>query len=1495
MTNLFTEAVGTATKRPDLTLARVHMRSVGPDAARFDPLDLNHDAVSGVADKVLWSLTNTGGKTTMIRLLSSIVVTASREQVGGSNIGEYVQNGDTSHVVTEWEHRDIGRFVLGAVYEWPDRTRPSDLKMGDLKRNWYTFRVGGVTVDDLPFDVIADDGTRRRRTLADFRDQMTQMFVHRGADQFVWARTAKEWADALDTRTPLDPELFVHQMRMNDEESGAGALIKRLATPDSVVLFFIQALNDDQALANFASTLGGYADLAGQRGALQTDLGFFTALNDGLVALNTVERQRAEAAAAVTATEMAGDDLAARIRVRRTAQQIRLDAATQRYETLGSELDQVQTDEGRQENLRAQLNLEDARLVERDALARTEEAETTVGRTDTELQAWRAVEPIQAWRSANMAATAAREAYDAAEQGLAPLRTDAHTAASHVAAKYAELAAVGEEQYRSDTHASEGAGREAERFDKDRKRFDGEHTRLAGELTQIDREIAASRTGQRELLDAGIALVGEEPAATETRLQNTVIDARADVRGLGDRIGAIGGELEKLVQPVAAARRSVTADEGVARDAAGRLARFLSELEEVANDETVVALAGDSQLTGATEAARISSIATDQAARLEQEAAQFDEQLRVIQAQIARLEAGDLMATAPEIEATRELLRQHGIGATTGWEWIAQNIPAPDRETAIQARPDLANAVIVSDHSRLREAEALCRTEEPDGRIAVLVIDPSAFHASTGTPEESFVLAPHRALFDPEWAEQTLHALRIEQAEWVEIAEGCRVGASRLRGAVAALTSFASRWVNVTSDELNTAVKTAEQAQAATIATLEGLEGQQQALQSEREQANEERNTRSGRLTGLEVALQRATHVAGLQREARRAEDRRAAVISDRTRAERARDAAELARQEADGRRMNLIGRAATARAEAQTYRTRQRDIGIEPASVAPPTALPELESRWRELSSRLRAEEQGSDHAERLRETDRLASELRVAVDELDDDIRTQADALCETFAASNPGLRAESARLAMDAYRSAVAAHEAAKSVLADARRRVTERTPEGRPSHIVLPDDWDVSTSDLIAEQRIEVEASLQTLRDRGRELTETRRQLAAATDLQRTEQQRFDVALRSWRSSADESLDRAYDEYEGSGTQAIDDLGALDQRLREDQLRLTARETTLRDTLDVVRNVARDERWASVASPIRERCKVAPVEEVAASAERWSQDAVIRCRSLSDDLASLDQHRDLLVNQLETLCGNQRRLLNEVTTCSKLPAGVGGDLAGQPAFKINFDKLPDAEARVRLTIRVDDWAQRLAGEGGARSLNRDQRVRWLADAVKDTVKHSQTGAWRVRVLKPPVDGRVEYRAPDRVGTEYSGGQELTLAVLLYCTLAAVRAKHRTGGSRPPGVLLIDNPFGRASNAALIRMQQMLALQSGVQLVCATGLDDPGILAAFEGDTGKVIRLRNDRDQRKGLQYLRIVEPTALQAVTAAFGGARTDTSDEARVSASGYTIRSGRGER
>jgi hypothetical protein len=102
-------------------------------------------------------------------------------------------------------------------------------------------------------------------------------------------------------------------------------------------------------------------------------------------------------------------------------------------------------------------------------------------------------------------------------------------------------------------------------------------------------------------------------------------------------------------------------------------------------------------------------------------------------------------------------------------------------------------------------------------------------------------------------------------------------------------------------------------------------------------------------------------------------------------------------------------------------------------------------------------------------------------------------------------------------------------------------------------------------------------------------------------------------------------------------------------------------------------------------------------------------------------------------------------------------------------------------------------------------------------------------------------------------FSGGEQLTGAILLYCTLARLRA-HRRGLSRKQaGVLLLDNPLGRASRRRFLDMQREVARAMGVQLVYTTAINDFDALSALPN----VIRLRNQRiDRNRGH---RLLEPT------------------------------------
>ena len=141
--------------------------------------------------------------------------------------------------------------------------------------------------------------------------------------------------------------------------------------------------------------------------------------------------------------------------------------------------------------------------------------------------------------------------------------------------------------------------------------------------------------------------------------------------------------------------------------------------------------------------------------------------------------------------------------------------------------------------------------------------------------------------------------------------------------------------------------------------------------------------------------------------------------------------------------------------------------------------------------------------------------------------------------------------------------------------------------------------------------------------------------------------------------------------------------------------------------------------------------------------------------------------------------------------------------------------------------------------------------------------------VEILKPDAVLRAERVPVGQMGDVFSGGQLLTAAIALYCTMAALRSNDRGRDKhRHAGTLFLDNPIGRANATYLLELQRAVSDALGVQLLYTTGLFDTTALAEFP----LVIRLRNDADLRAGLKYISVEEH--LRPGTAAAGPGRGD---------------------
>jgi hypothetical protein len=287
-----------------------------------------------------------------------------------------------------------------------------------------------------------------------------------------------------------------------------------------------------------------------------------------------------------------------------------------------------------------------------------------------------------------------------------------------------------------------------------------------------------------------------------------------------------------------------------------------------------------------------------------------------------------------------------------------------------------------------------------------------------------------------------------------------------------------------------------------------------------------------------------------------------------------------------------------------------------------------------------------------------------------------------------------------------------------------------------------------------------------------------------------------------------------------------------------------EKRVRAHSDALAQYATDKRFERLSSPVRQQIISVRRDNLPASAAEWAAALRPRLRTLTDDLAQIDRHRSGIVARLQGMVEGALRLLRSAQRLSRLPEGLG-DWSGQEFLRIRFADPEEPELTEALGQVVDEAAAGKTSDG--RDIKRDGMTLVLRGARAAVPK-----GFRVDMLKPDSVLRTERQRVPEIRDVFSGGQQLTAAIILYCTLAALRANNRGKmRNRHSGVLFLDNPIGRASAGYLLELQRVVAAALGVQLIYTTGLFDAGALSEFP----LIVRLRNDADLRAGRKYLSV----------------------------------------
>ncbi|MBD0714246.1 hypothetical protein BU196_09440, partial [Streptomyces sp. CBMA370] len=516
----------------------------------------------------------------------------------------------------------------------------------------------------------------------------------------------------------------------------------------------------------------------------------------------------------------------------------------------------------------------------------------------------------------------------------------------------------------------------------------------------------------------------------------------------------------------------------------------------------------------------------------------------------------------------------------------------------------------------------------------------------------------------------------------------------------------------------------------------------------------------------------------------------------------------------------------------------------------APRVALPTLREAYRAASQLYEKVGVGADlRAEQARaESDESAA--LAELDRLTNKVRTRAEQLLEsTDGADGPSRQAAAARAEALVQMLESRASEASEK-LGRLRGEAERLAPEDGGAHTELPEEQVPADAEraqaLLRTATTELATRTDALEAARAAHAGLLRDHRAAEDAAGGFDETAALLGDLLRDHPDEEREEA-EPYRGTLEEARTTAAETRRALRGCTAELSSADAAVREAGDILVRHANSTRYEQVRTPARQQIRELPASALPEHAAKWAEAFAPRLRVLTDELEQLERNRDSIVDRLRGLVESSLATLRSAQRLSRLPEGLG-EWSGQEFLRIRFEEPDQATLAERLGEVVDEATR------AAVRKNSDLRRDGMSLLLRGVQAALEPKGVSVEILKPDAVLRAERVPVGQMGDVFSGGQLLTAAIALYCTMAALRSNDRGRDKhRHAGTLFLDNPIGRANATYLLELQRAVSDALGVQLLYTTGLFDTTALAEFP----LVIRLRNDADLRAGLKYISVEE--------------------------------------
>jgi hypothetical protein len=1440
----------------------------------MDDLSLSFQGPDGHAiDSTLW-LRNGGGKSSILNLFFAILRPHRGEFLGGKaeakqrSLNDYILPSDRAVAAAEWQldpavdslSLEPERFITGVFYERRDGS-------SDLRRLFFSGRVAPEqpesTIENLPL-YTSSNGARTRRTLGAFRESWRSLrdrAPHLGIGD---TENQREWQEVLEAAR-IDPELFSYQVRMNQREGGADELFRFAEAEDFVD--FLLALALDPALGDRVgkNIMAFRRELLQRKEQLVPERELVIGLAERMSMVRDVRERRNKLRAyfGEARDDLSGLDALAADRLKELGDDAeRLKAACAGHVTAAEEqVRQAETKRSRG----AQLKQHGAELRLRRLEEEHEQAQEDWRSAQRFAKIWSAAVPLRRALQFEEKAKDQRRALQQRESEHAPLRAELEGAARRFASALS-WRALDHRKKAEDARTAEKTARDEAR-DCRRQALDAgkAQSRAETQARTLEERLATVETKRKQL-------VREQVLGPEEAAQVAVARWAIRVQDLGETVKRLDGEIARIDIALEAFEDAITTATDALAQCQSQRQKLADRFERATRERLVIE--SDAVLKASLELESIDAdrigdnvVGTlEQAARAAQRIV-VDTRLAVADDEraVLHLEEYGLLPPSSDTQRVIDFLGSRlGGQAWSGWSWIQTNVPKQDARDAVRKAPSLAQGVVVRPTDLHRATELLREAGlEPDAPL--LIADTDALTRSPDLP--GIVVGPRElAWFDRDVARDRLTELRgrlDQDRQRIQTAEAQHRDLTRSCEAVRSFRArYAIGWFESTSREVRDAERREEEGRT----RLLDLQEDRKQKAAERKQLEAQRRGQERDLEGARTAAQRIG--AFVEEHVRPSATWRSELEDARTRAKSAADEVQQWEAMAAGAEDRATDASDDAQKQGEEARVIEAErFGLEYVDgevLANPGPLDELRDRYRLLGSQYE-EKVGADALLALaKQNDDNAKEERARLAKLLFNDATE-EIVGEHLAGLAEPDTVEQLRQDAEAKASSLQGRMGNLKGRIEPAAQALQQAKDACKAFILLPPLQRAPSAPELAEAEastLEDEAkSHQSNAEAEKARANEAKQRIDQVQLRCAEIERHIERLRSLREDYADLL-AAGVSTTGSALPATFEESILSSRLKKlsDNLRKGRGDW---QTMDDERGAAASALRAFAAGPAFERLDAPWLRRLQEHNEPALEDASeqlcaqleLRRSVLEEQITGVDRHRAVLVDELQAVADEGMKLLRQASSLSKLPDHVPG-IGGAHFLRIQTQEPDDpSEKRARLAELIDELLDGLRDLGGLALVQ--AAVRRLARPLQ------------VRVLHPdPALDRRTVGIPEMARS--SGGEQLTGAILLYCTLARVRGRSRGLSRRASSVLILDNPIGRASRVRFLELQRDVARAMGIQLIYTTGVNDHEALRALPN----VIRLRNERIDRNSGRRLVEHAPDEARIVEAVRVGRRED---------------------